>query len=246
MAFDIGQRVTSSWTGPGTVTGELEKESDISDAGTPIVTAYQRVAFDNPIIGERRWKVQRMDPYEDPKPKAIKIKKDASQEAYEAATADGLTHFITVPFDKDEPNITCPEFQWLGIELASRGCKITVYATEKNLTKVAGELATILSIDLDKAVDLVSVRKRKTPGGSKWNVDFANFPELTTAVRDAIGVNFGHQKFDGAYPNIRQVRVGSTKLVQELIRGGFLVERVYEADGETRKSILAMKPPKFS
>jgi hypothetical protein len=70
-------------------------------------------------------------------------------------------------------------------------------------------------------------------------VDFANFPELTTAVRDAIGVNFGHQKSSGQYPNIRQVRVGSTKLVQELIRTGFPVERVYEADGETRKAANA-------
>src|SRR5208337_3754465 len=64
---------------------------------------------------------------------------------------------------------------------------------------------------------LVSVRKRKTSGGSKWNVDFANFPELTTVVRDAVGVNFGHQKYCGQYPNIRQVRIGSTKFVQELI-----------------------------
>lgn len=239
MAFDIGQRVTSSWTGPGTVTGELEKDSDTNDNGKVQVVAYQRVTFDNPAIGDKRWPVQKLDTYEDPKPKKVTIKKDASQEAYEAATADGLTHFVTVPFDKDDPNVACSEFQWLGIELASRGCKITVYATEKNFSKVAQELADIKQIDLDKACDLVSIRKRKTSGGSKWNVDFANFPGLTTAIRDAIGVNFGHQKFSGQYPNIRQVRIGSTKLVQELIRTGFTVERVYEADGETRKANVA-------
>jgi len=239
MAFDIGQRVTSSWTGPGTVTGELEKDADTNDNGKTRVTDYQRVTFDNPSIGEKRWAIQKLDPYEDPKPRKIAIKKDASQEAYEAATAEGLTHFTTVPFDHDEPNVSCPEFQWLGIELSKRGCKITVYATEKNFAKVAQELADIKGIDLDKACDLVSIRKRKTLGGSKWNVDFANFPELTTAVRDAVGVNFGHQKFGGQYPNIRQVRIGSTKLVQELIRTGFPVERVYEADGETRKAANA-------
>lgn len=239
MAFDLGQRVTSSWTGPGTVTGELEKESDTSDNGKVQVTAYQRVTFDNPTIGNRRWEIQKLTSYEDPKPKRVTIKKDASQEAYEAATAGGLTHFVTVPFDKDDPNVACSEFQWLGIELAKRGCRITVYATEKNLAKISVELADIKQIDLDKAIDLISVRKRKTFGGSKWNVDFANFPELTTVVRDAIGVNFGHQKFSGQYPNIRQVRIGSTKLVQELIRTGFPVERVYEEDGETRKANVA-------
>src|SRR5208337_1200289 len=94
----------------------------------------------------------------------------------------------------------------------------------------------VKGIDLDKACDLVSIRKRKTSGGSKWNVDFANFPGLTTAIRDAIGVNFGHSKYSGQYPDIRQVRIGSTRVVQELIRTGFPVERVYEADGETRKA----------
>ena len=232
MAFDIGQRVISKFYGVGTVTSEFFKDAE-DDAKYPIT--FQRVRFDKSSI-ETAVMVAKLDPYEDLKPKAIKIKKDASQAAYEAATAEGLTHFVTVPFDNDEPNISCPEFQWLGIELASRGCKITVYATEKNFAKVAQELADTKGIDLDKACDLVSIRKRKTSGGSKWNVDFANFPALTTATRDAIGVNFGHQKFGGTYPNIRQVRIGSTKLVQELIRTGFPVERVYEADGETRKA----------
>lgn len=232
MAFDIGQRVVSKFYGVGTVTSEFFKDAE-DDAKYPVT--YQRVKFDKTDI-ETAVQVAKLDLYEDPKPKAIKVKKDASQEAYEAATADGLTHFIAVSFDKDEPNVTCPEFQWLGIELASRGCKITVYATEKNFAKVAQELADIKGVDLDKACDLVSIRKRKTSGGSKWNVDFANFPELTTAMRDAVGVNFGHQKFSGQYPNIRHVRIGSTKLVQELIRTGFPVERVYEADGETRKA----------
>jgi hypothetical protein len=235
MAFDIGQRVTSKFYGTGTVTSEFFKDPE-DDAKHPIT--YQRVKFDKYGI-ETSVQVAKLEPYEDPKPKAIKVKKDASQEAYEAATAEGLTHFLTVPFDRDEPNVSCSEFQWLGIELASRGCKITVYATEKNFAKVAQELADIKQIDLDKACDLVSIRKRKTSGGSKWNVDFANFPALNTTVRDAIGVNFNHQKFSGQYPNIRQVRIGSTKFVQELIRTGFDVERIYEEDGETRKANVA-------
>jgi hypothetical protein len=232
MAFDIGQRVISTFYGVGTVTSEFFKDPE-DDAKYPVT--YQRVKFDKSGI-ETAAQVAKLEPYEDPKPKKIAVKKDASQEAYEAATADGLTHFMTVPFDKDEPDVTCSEFKWLGIELASRGCKITVYATEKNFSKVAQELADIKQIDLDQACDLVSIRKRKTSGGSKWNVDFANFPALTTMIRDAVGVNFGHQKYSGQYPNIRQVRIGSTKVVQELIRGGFPVERIYEEDGETRKA----------
>jgi hypothetical protein len=219
MAFDIGQRVISKFYGVGTITSEFFKDPE-DDSKYPVT--YQRAKFDNAGI-ETSVQVAKLDPYE---------------EAYKAATADGLTHFMTVSFD-DEPNISCPEFKWLGIELASRGCKITVYATEKNLAKVAQELANIKGVDLDRACDLVSVRKRKTSGGSKWNVDFANFPALTLSVRDAIGVNFNHQKFSDQYPNIRQVRIGSTRFVQELIRGGFPVERIYEEDGETRKANVA-------
>src|SRR5271166_2873249 len=153
MAFDIGQRVISKFYGVGTIASEFFKDPE-DDSKYP--TIYQRVKFDKNGI-EAPVQVAKLDPYEDPQLKKIVIKKDASQEAYEAATADGLTHFVAIPFDCDEPNVSCPEFQWLGIELASRGAKITIYATEKNL-KVATELATILNIDLDKAIDLVSVR----------------------------------------------------------------------------------------
>jgi hypothetical protein len=61
MAFDIGQRVTSSWTGPGTVSGELEKETETED-GKTVVTCFQTVTFDGTTIGERRWEIKKLTP----------------------------------------------------------------------------------------------------------------------------------------------------------------------------------------
>lgn len=63
MAFDIGQRVTSSWTGPGTVTGELVREQDTdSRTGKPVIVSYQTVSFDNAAIGERLWELRKLTP----------------------------------------------------------------------------------------------------------------------------------------------------------------------------------------
>lgn len=57
MAFDVGQRVTSRFTGAGTVLGELTKETDGST-----VTVYQEVEFDNPTLGVKRWEVRKLNP----------------------------------------------------------------------------------------------------------------------------------------------------------------------------------------
>ena len=66
MAFDMGQKVTSSWTGPGVVTGELVKETDTDDrTGKPIVTSYQMVRFDSAMIGERLWEVRKLTPVDE-------------------------------------------------------------------------------------------------------------------------------------------------------------------------------------
>lgn len=62
MAFDIGQRVTSSFTGPGTVTGELTKDTDTADNGKALITHFQTVLFDNPMYGERRWELKKLYP----------------------------------------------------------------------------------------------------------------------------------------------------------------------------------------
>ena len=61
MAFEIGQRVTSSWTGPGTVTSEITKDEDR--------VVHQGVKFDNPTIGEKIWAIKKLTPFEDPAPK---------------------------------------------------------------------------------------------------------------------------------------------------------------------------------
>jgi hypothetical protein len=60
MAFEIGERVTSSFTGSGTVLGELFKdEGDF----------YQRVNFDLLILGERDYRIDKLQSNSDVKNK---------------------------------------------------------------------------------------------------------------------------------------------------------------------------------
>ena len=62
MAFDIGQKVTSNWTGPGIVTGELVKEvSTDEQTGRVHVVTYQMVRFEN-VLGERLWEIRKLSP----------------------------------------------------------------------------------------------------------------------------------------------------------------------------------------
>lgn len=73
MAFEIGERVTSSWTGPGTVTGPLERDEDN--------VAHQLVRFDNPLLGERLravGKLNSLDPEDEVK---AKVRKHSIQKA---------------------------------------------------------------------------------------------------------------------------------------------------------------------
>ena len=65
MAFDIGQKVTSSWTGPGIVTGELVRETETDDKGKTVISAYQKVNFDNPAVGEKLWEVRKLYPVDE-------------------------------------------------------------------------------------------------------------------------------------------------------------------------------------
>lgn len=228
MAFEIGERVTSRFTGPGTVIGEMTKDEDRE--------CFQTVRFDSAMFGERSYSIKKLEPLRpEDEPVKIIIKVSQAEQDYAAAKAEGLTHFEMVAFDRDEPNLEGSAFKWLCIYLSERGSRITVYATPKNVAKVAAELAEITGLDLDQAMDLISLRDRKTPGGSKWNVDFANDPSIHASLRDDLRVNFGHT-YSKKTPDIRRIRIGSTKLVQALIKAGFLVTRVYEQDGETRKN----------
>jgi hypothetical protein len=65
MAFDIGQRVTSSFTGAGTITGELTKTEDKDESGKVSITGYQAVIFDNPTLGEKVWEVRKLNPLDE-------------------------------------------------------------------------------------------------------------------------------------------------------------------------------------
>jgi hypothetical protein len=232
MAFDIGQRVTSSFTGPGTVTGELTKESDTGDNGKVVISHFQTVKFDNPVFGERRWELKKLFPINtEEKAKKVSIAKSKSQLDYEAAAREGLTHFQTVEdFKRDEPKLDIAEYQWLKTELQNRGYRIRVYATEKNAVAVAKQLGDVLGIASEVAYRFLTVRPRT--GGSKWNLDFVNFPALTDAVRDRLEVNFSHYK-GGDMPDIRHVRCGCTKLVQQMLKDGFAVQ-IPEGGGDVK------------
>jgi hypothetical protein len=56
MAFEIGERITNKFTGPGRIVGELVRNDG---------EVTQKVQFDNPTLGIRDWPVQKMEPAED-------------------------------------------------------------------------------------------------------------------------------------------------------------------------------------
>ena len=56
MSFEVGQRVTSRFTGPDTVTGELVKIKTIDDD-----ICVQTVQFDSPFLGEQTWEVKKLN-----------------------------------------------------------------------------------------------------------------------------------------------------------------------------------------
>ena len=59
--FEIGERVTSPFTGTGTVIGVLVVDIDI-DNNRKI--HQQRVQFDNPILGERLYPINKLQTLE--------------------------------------------------------------------------------------------------------------------------------------------------------------------------------------
>lgn len=65
MAFEIGERVTNSFSGPGTVTGPMTRDED----GEP----YQMVKYDSPLSGERSTRIAKLNPYQDPAPRATRL-----------------------------------------------------------------------------------------------------------------------------------------------------------------------------
>jgi hypothetical protein len=64
MAFDLGQRVTSTFTGTGTITGDLIKECEI-DAGKMTFLFLQEVTFDNPALGIRAYEIKKLNRVEE-------------------------------------------------------------------------------------------------------------------------------------------------------------------------------------
>jgi len=67
MAFEIGERITGYFTGPGTVTGPLQRDED--------GVAVQLVEFDNPMFGTKLREVGKMQPLYEDEPKAKDRKK---------------------------------------------------------------------------------------------------------------------------------------------------------------------------
>lgn len=67
MAFEIGERVSSFFTGPGTVIGSLERDED--------KVLVQLVQFDNPALGTKLREVGKMSSLEPGEVKAKDRKK---------------------------------------------------------------------------------------------------------------------------------------------------------------------------
>lgn len=69
MAFEIGERVTSSWTGPGTIIGPLVRD----DENVP----HQMVRLDKAVLGPQEVlrPIAKMSPYADPPEKKQKRSK---------------------------------------------------------------------------------------------------------------------------------------------------------------------------
>lgn len=65
MAFELGERVTSSWTGPGTIIGLLTRDEE----NVP----HQMVRVDKPLFGKTEVlrPIAKLQPYIDPTPKRV-------------------------------------------------------------------------------------------------------------------------------------------------------------------------------
>jgi len=226
MAFEIGERVTNSFTGPGTVIGSLERDEDN--------IAVQRVKFDTVLLGERNHFISQLRTLEpENEPKSLKIKKTSADIDLDAALTEGLTYFTTNPnIKRDDPKLKTAVFLWFGVELANRPTRITIYATPVNGDAVVKELMALTGWDYDTAHAHITIRDRK--GGPKWNIDFPNFQQLGFDIRDALNVNFNHFSPGKDVSDIRRIRIGSTKLVQELVKTGF-GNTIQKAGGDEKK-----------
>lgn len=109
MAYEIGERVASTFTGPGTVKGPMVKDDG---------EAFQLIKFDSNLFGERLWRISKLSPYVDPKVKLTSIQKtiaaiteyDSSPEALRVS--DIVKQYGTVsPVSYNEN--TLPEAQTL-------------------------------------------------------------------------------------------------------------------------------------
>ncbi len=64
MSFEIGERVTNPFTGPGTTTGPLEIYSDDDNRKTYL----QKISFDNSLLGERMYPINKLSSLEGEEP----------------------------------------------------------------------------------------------------------------------------------------------------------------------------------
>lgn len=107
MAFEIGERVHSSFWGPGTVTGPLTRDEEDREP-------FQLVNYDT--WGEQRSRIAKLEPYTDPKPRARKTTDvqrllQADPEALKASKKYGPRIFIYC-----QPSYVTQEATRLGID----------------------------------------------------------------------------------------------------------------------------------
>lgn len=123
MAFEIGERVTSSWTGPGTITGPLVR---VQDEDSPLGIPHQRVKLDTPLFGQSEIlrPVAKLLPYVDPpqKRKPLLDRENPVQDVKEYVNPNFPPPALLGPFDnvKKVRIIASEELQDRAIELFDR------------------------------------------------------------------------------------------------------------------------------
>jgi hypothetical protein len=145
MAFDIGQRVISKFYGVGTITSEFFKDAE-DDAKYPVT--YQRVKFDKSGI-ETHVQVAKLEPYEDSKPKATRIKRAIKPKAMRLTKAQVAL--------RDDPEVL--DLIW---QEYLRGGRILISCQAAGVERLARKLSNITSLSEIDAVDYISPATEKT------------------------------------------------------------------------------------
>jgi len=148
MAFEIGERVTSSWTGPGTIIGPLvrvkEDESDV--LGVP----HQMVRLDKPLFGQTEVlrPIAKSLPYVDPPKKLTDVQKALQ---------------------------TDPESLAIFLQVFKKSGRILISAAPDTAELLAAQLSSVSRLTPSEAVDYIRVVTDRTHA-SKFDIIISDPP----------------------------------------------------------------------